>query len=608
MFAGSRLVASVPLSRDVIYGTADAPIGELQMCTFSVEPSEPEQRYALKVGDEAADPRRDDVPRESAGEAHLFPGAAHFEGGIYFESARGETIVTLLSLSTASDDAWRPRARLLVRVVPSKIGEERYQAMYEALARLSRSFVEDLVSKSISRVGFGTSDAGVRVHSPQARLRSIERICTALAPPLASIQRSPSTVLQRKTIRRAVWGPENLRSRSLAELAESGFSFDRRDLPMKASVPFLVESWDTPEHGMIKWFLVLVLTHLNECIADARANIEALTGDFTMLSGFKDAQLSIQQRIRSLEEAVASAEARRTQIRAFGSAPPLDSVQPRPRFQRTPVFENVPPYRRTWDLMRSYTEESAVIVGSEIGERVKATWKMYEQWLFFQLAAAIRTLGFRCEEEFNVLQRKSRYRFTLDLDYGSRLSFRGRDGEIVSVTYQPKIFGYDVARHLGDTLFRGRSGQAPWTPDVIIEVFDREREPDKPLRVLHALVIDAKYSRKPTSRHWDSVGKYSEIRATASKAAVVKQVWIAYPGNVPGIDPVDDWIKWGPEGVTASADETVRGAISLIPHTLKEPQAGDPISDEPAPILLEFLSRMFPRFGIPMRQPLAETA
>lgn len=597
--AGTGLVVEIPLPPpgEVESEWVEEPIGELQDCSFSVEPAEPAHRYLLRVGDMLADRGRDDSPTESPGEGHAFPGSSQWAAGQYFESARGDTALTLLSRRTDGDGVWRRRLEARIRIVPTKLGEDRYEAMYQALSRLSLSFVHDLISKSAVRLGLDLAEVRTPVQSAQVRLRLIENLWTALAPALAQIERSPVTVLKRSNGRTRLWGGENLRSRAIAALAERGFSRDPRELPLKSHAFLLSESADTFEHQVIKGFLRRLLAHLMECADDARANVQALRVDRVMLRDFPDAVLRIDESVEKLEKSIESAETRESQIRAARASQPFSRLRAESHPRRTPVFENVMPYRRVWNLMQQYSNRSAIIVGSDVSQRVKATSKMYEQWVFFQCAAAIRALGCRCEEEVGVLQQKSRYRFTLNLDYGSRLSFAGPHGEIVTITYQPLIYGYLDAAARRDTLFRGQVA-TPWSPDILIEVLDKKREPGKPPQVLHALILDAKYSARLMDHHWAKVAKYAEIRSTATRAAVVRQVWIAYPGREPEIIPRDDFVEWGLEGPTVGPDETVLGSVALIPHVFDDPVPGDPIADEPSPILLEFLRAMLLRFGV----------
>ena len=70
-------------------------------------------------------------------------------------------------------------------------------------------------------------------------------------------------------------------------------------------------------------------------------------------------------------------------------------MQPLFRLPSTPVFEHVRPYRRIRDEVRRYLRSNLLVVDDGLEERVKSTSRLYEQWVFFQLAAAFRKLGLR---------------------------------------------------------------------------------------------------------------------------------------------------------------------------------------------------------------------
>lgn len=596
---GSTIAVELPLGIAVSIQrvVVDAPIGELQECSFAVDSPEPGVKYQIRIGDIFADASRDEPPRGSPGQGRTFPGSVQWESAKYFESARGETVASLFSQGD-SDQEWVPRAELTLRVVPTKLGEERYEAMYQSLSRLSLSFVHDLISKSSRFSSIAGGGVSAAVHSPQAQLRLIETTWVALVGAFADIERAPVTVLHRTLGQRRLWGTENLRSRAIARLAEAGFTNDSQSIPIRAFAGVLTESVDTIEHRVIGGFLRLLLAHLQDCADDARANLSALETDAVMLRDFPDEQLSIGQRAGRLQSAIATAERLQHQIRAVRAMRPFSAVSAELPLMRTPVFENVLPYRRIWDRMTRYVDRSSIVVGPDASHRVKPTWRLYEQWVFFQVTAALSVLGLQCESEVGVLQRMSRYRFTLDLDWASRLSFVSPAGDAINVTYQPIIHGQIDAVSRRDTLFRGHGANARRTPDIVIEVLGGERGPGMAPTVVNALIIDAKYSRRIEPRHWDKVHRYFEIRSTASRAAVVRQVWIAYPGESPAITPRDEFISWTSSGPDVAPEENVLGSISLIPHTLEEPEPNDPIGAEPAPILVEFLGAMLGRFGV----------
>jgi len=137
------------------------------------------------------------------------------------------------------------------------------------------------------------------------------------------------------------------------------------------------------------------------------------------------------------------------------------------------------------------------------------------------------------------------------------------------VRYEPWIYARDIARRNGDGVFRGREGEAPWSPDVLIEVYEPTGDL-RPARLASAIVIDAKYSRRVEERHWNETSKYHEIRDTETGAQVVRQVWIASPGEQEHGEPIffrDTSVRWtthGPDRPLA-AGEFLQGGVSLSP-------------------------------------------
>jgi len=103
-------------------------------------------------------------------------------------------------------------------------------------------------------------------------------------------------------------------------------------------------------------------------------------------------------------------------------------------------------------------------------ERLKSTQRMYEQWVFFQLAAAFRMAGLACSSQDGLFRRSRRFRFTLDVDRGARLTFLAADGQAVVLRFEPWIVPYDSALQRQDTLYRGAvREESAWSPDVLIE-------------------------------------------------------------------------------------------------------------------------------------------
>lgn len=183
-------------------------------------------RYSIRIGDLLADPGDGDMPAEKPGEGRRFRTSIEWPSGLYFESARGETVIRLMS--AAETGSWQLRAELRLFVSPDKLGEERYEAMYESLSRLACGFVFDLVSKSMRHLDLEIGHGGIAPGSAQVRLRFLESVWRNVSVLLRSIQKEPLTALRRSRRHRPVWGVESLRPRTLTELASRGLSSEMK--------------------------------------------------------------------------------------------------------------------------------------------------------------------------------------------------------------------------------------------------------------------------------------------------------------------------------------------------------------------------------------------
>lgn len=151
--------------------------------------------------------------------------------------------------------------------------------------------------------------------------------------------------------------------------------------------------------------------------------------------------------------------------------------------------------------------------------------------------------------------------------------------------YEPWVHPAALARSLHDTIYRGRSGENSWSPDVLIEVLEKATDRLSLTRVEYAIVIDAKYTSRITGRHQDGVRKYNEIRRTDDNRPVVKQVWLAYPSDV-GITPWDEAVEWTDVGPDRPRSEDINGALGVMPPVAPAMAAGDsPVNET----LLEFV-------------------
>jgi hypothetical protein len=552
-------VISAPLDEHV-HGTSEVPFGELQFCGFVIDGRDREE-YRIRVGD-----------LEVLARAFYVGKSVLWEDGAHLESASGPTRIQLESRQLGSSDSWRLRAMLNAIVVPEKLGYGRYLAMLDDLQGLAAGLVFDLVSKSARALRFGGAVAGgVAAQSAQLELRALERLWAELSDALRLIQVDPVSTLRPVRERRRCWGSGRMSAATLRELVVNGISptSDRVQCPFPAVLERLQNSFDTPEHRTIAGFLSFMSDRVADCIRRAEASMNAIERD----RHFRSIQLSSEPslyelydwpRVLVLQEACERAGRLRQQIELARRLPFLRMSRSLYFQPQSPVFDHVRPYRELRSAMLRYFRSSMVMLDSAGEERIKSTSRMYEQWVFLQIAAAMREAGLVCNSFEGLLTRTRSYRYTLDLERNTAIVYRAPGDRVVRLRYEPYIFPLAEASDRGDMLYRGVAGETPWTPDVLIEVFPRDSDSRRKPDLEYALVLDAKYSRRITADHWSDTSKYLQIRSIHDNRPVVKQLWLVYPGQGAPVcrDPAVGWLEAGPNRPTS---EVVDGELGMIP-------------------------------------------
>lgn len=115
-------------------------------------------------------------------EGHLLGNRVLWNDGPHFESARGPVRVRLLSRQIGLGTQWQPRAECGVYVLPTKLGDRRYRAMFDELRSLAWGLVFDLVSKTVRSMGYGDAFSGMSVRSSHLELRAIENLWATPGP------------------------------------------------------------------------------------------------------------------------------------------------------------------------------------------------------------------------------------------------------------------------------------------------------------------------------------------------------------------------------------------------------------------------------------------
>lgn len=77
--------------------------------------------------------------------------------------------------------------------------------------------------------------------------------------------------------------------------------------------------------------------------------------------------------------------------------------------------------------------------------------------------------------------------------------------------------------------------------------------------------MTVKHARGIQEHHWEGTTKYLQIRSTHTRQQVVKQMWLAYPGEEVGISPKDSAVVWTPNGPDCPRGEVLEGMLGLVP-------------------------------------------
>jgi len=559
VYRGIDALATLAPSRQVPVAAA-LTLGEDARISLELTPRILGREYRIMVGDSAFEPAHSGRRATEWGDQTL-----------YFDSARGPTRLVLQEKQADSEAAWQDVLNCEFLITPTKFNATAFDRMVEDLAKLASGLVFDLMAKSTVRINAlcGREVTGISTRSPQAELALLTRIWDRLSVALGTVLQQPESRLTRRQQLRACQGHEAFSQMELVRLANRGIDLRRKETvrPFSANVDIISNSNDILENRIILRFLRLLANRTRVCQRRAREQIDQMNErvQHWLDAGARSEVFDYERPHREkLESACDAAETILTQIasaiRGFG---PLSDYQFERGIPETPLFRNVAHYHHIWMVMRQYLSQS--IISLEIGaeERLKQTWRMYEQWVFLQLAEALRTVGLVCENAVDFLSALSRRRFTIDIQRDSLLIFRGIDGLKVILTYEPTVFRKEVAAKAGARVYSGIASDQPLAPDVLIEVL--RPTPDGSHDLVYAVVVDAKYSRNP-SRYIEQCGKYQKIRHAGTDRTIVRQIWVAAPVDA-GITPEDSAVVWTDDGPLVEVGEFVAGHFGMIPVT-----------------------------------------
>ena len=484
----------------------DEPIPESSQVQFSLRGVELGSEFELRVGNGPTHRGRQ------------FGNQYFWEKATWFESARGRTTIQVSEIISGEPSGAAATATLATvsfLVQPTKLGEERYRRLEAQVHGLSNELLFDLVGKS--QTGWEPRNLHASARASLAiELRVLQRLWPQLCQTLAEALSGPELVPRHRKIRRRIRSGSNLAAATLTRLSNRGIDprrFGRSSAVV--DVPGVEMSFDTQEHRTLNRFLVLLRSRALECARAAAVEAELLTQEEAFLGPRPDQR-------RELDKAEESAIALAIHISDFRHRSGLSSVPTGERWELTPVFRHVANYRRLWLLMKEFLTTSGATVLSGDDLTLKPTWRLYEQWVFLQVIAALGRLGFKLRHQ-NILSGRSSGVFRLDLHRDAGADLQGPDGTQLRVRYEPLLFPRQLALEREKRFFRGTRGDRAWSPDVVIEWSDSQHH-------RWAIVIDAKYTWSPRHRI-RGLEKYFEIRSTRTERPAVKQVWLAHPGR-----------------------------------------------------------------------------
>jgi hypothetical protein len=429
-----------------------------------------------------------------------------------------------------------------------------------------------------------------RARSPLDEVIAARRLLNRLQRAVVHITEQPHTVL-RASHERVAKAPRRLDGSAIKRLLARGV--DPRRRPTMSSSRLVSQrlelTFDVPEHRQILGALRLVALRLAEGARRAEAKIMELEADRAWRQRPEDAPGTSlydrldRPRIRRLSAIVRESALLQRQAQKLADVPMLLGMTPQRDLRPSLVSRNVQSYRLAWRSIVAWNALGRVQVDSGSQVRRKDTARMYEQWVFLQLASGLRSLGFQLDMEEDVFRQIRARRFLMDLPRGARLSFARPDGARLCLNFEPWIRPHDLAARLGDIYFHGRQREAAWSPDVVL-TFEGGIGPPR------GIVVDAKYTKRLHEGHWSGVRKYLQIRRLSDSGQAIDQVWLAAPG-VLGIRLEDDSITWTSEGPDIPVGTgTIQGEVGLAPSPAAE--AGDPI-----PEVLEFLVGLLTHAG-----------
>jgi hypothetical protein len=548
-------------------------LSETEKVTFVLDPTPEHMEYQISIGDV---PLSDlvSVPDDAGGRD--IGGRLIWHGMGYFESARGRTLLLLEARPAETTTAvWKTVAVVDIYVLPTKLGDERYENMTEDLASISRGLLVDLYGKSRETYDLRYAQEGRIYTSRETELASITDALDQFFPLLAAIQARPASRVVSEPCLQKYWGSERISPSTISAMSRSGISPQHANRPLLIRGRKKVESFDIPEHRVFHAFLKILAHRARYCARAARGHIDVLTSERHLRHIQRGNEPSLYERIdlpkiRRLEQAIDRAVAAMANAESLLALPFLARVPAELVAVQGGGFQRSPEYRQSLSVIRSFLLKNAIwYEGDEVSAITKLTSRLFEQWCYLKLVEAFRCCGLELREWTDVIRNNLASRFIIDFDRG--LAFEGTlaPGLRLRFRYEPWILGKNSAVQAKETLCRGSANTVAWSPDIVLECLRWTADAWKPIYVI---VLDCKYRIRNVS--FDEISKYSEIRCTETMRQLVKQLWLITlpePQTTPSINSEDPAILFEADGPTCDASETVRFRFSIQPEDKAQP-------------------------------------
>ena len=331
------------------------------------------------------------------------------------------------------------------------------------------------------------------------------------------------------------------------------------------------ETFDVAEHRFIQAFLALLLRRCEYCSAAAAGHARAITAerhlrDIRLGDGPTIYESVDLPRIARLQRAAETAQRCEAMVLAMRRLPFLRDV--RPVFSRVHggIFQRNDEYAALFLIIRHFLVKYAQwYEGDEYSSITKLTWRIFEQWAFLRVVDAFRTAGVELREWTDALRQNLHSRFIIDFDRG--LMFEAALGNDLRLRfrYEPWILARSSAVQARETLFRGRSGEVAWCPDIVIECL---RKGGDAWVAVYAIVLDCKYTPRIRTQHWNDITKYLEIRSTDTGRQAAKQLWLVIPSGSARVESEDPTIDFTINGPSCDAGEAGGFRFTVTPRSM----------------------------------------